>query len=335
MHRKNLEVITNAHVKKIIFDQHRRAQGVEIVKDGEIIRYDCSKEVILCAGAINTPKLLELSGIGDAQLLKKYGISLILDSPMVGRNLQDHLALSYVFKSTVPTLNQSLGTWRGQMMAALHYGLTRKGLLSMSVNQVGGFVRSRPELALPNLQLYFNPISYDTAPSGKKRTVKPDRFPGFLISFNTCRPTSVGEIHIQSNDDLKPPLIKPNYLSTSADIQDVFEGYRVIRQIAATQPLNRFVLDHHLPNRERVDEAGLLEDFRNRASTVYHACGTASMGKDISNSVVDAKLRVHGVSGLRVVDASIFPNVSSGNTNAPTIMVAEKASDILKKDWHL
>ena len=331
--RSNLTVLTRAMVKKVIF-LGLQAYGVEVVIDGGNSQiFTVSKEVILSAGAINTPKLLELSGVGDGALLNQLGIPVIANLPSVGENLQDHLALSYFFKSTVPTLNQSLGTLYGKTKAAIEYAFTRKGLLSMSVNQVGGFVKSRPDLLRPNLQLYFNPISYDMNPKGKKLQVSPDKFPGFLISFNTCKPTSVGSIHIAHNDYLQSPLIQPNYLSTREDLDDVFDGYRIIRQIAGTKPLSDYVLDHHSPKADIVANQDLLEDFRNRASTVYHACGTAAMGSNSVDSVVDSSLRVHGLKGLRVVDASVFPIIPTGNTNAPTIMVAEKAADMIKKDW--
>lgn len=332
LRRPNLTVLTNTQVKKILF-KGRQAVGVRCINGAREFSIKCGKELILSAGAVNTPKLLELSGIGDRNILLPLGIEMVLDSPMVGKNMQDHLALSCFFKSTIPTLNQSLGSIAGQMKAAVQYAFTRKGLLSMSVNQVGAFVRSRDGLTSPNLQLYFNPISYDTAPAGNNRKVKPDRFPGFLISFNTCRPTSVGQVHIKDANYSTPPAINPNYISTTDDLRDVLDGYRIVRSIAGEQPLSNFVAEHHFPTERELSDDDLMRDFRSRASTVYHPCSTARMGKQVETSVLDGRLRVHGVGGLRVVDASAFPTITSGNINAPTIMLAEKAADMIKEDW--
>jgi choline dehydrogenase len=330
--RANLDVRLRAHVTRVLFSASR-AVGVEYLRGGAQQRARARAEVLLAAGAINSPQLLELSGVGDAQLLRQFHIPLIADSPAVGRGLQDHLAVSYFYRSRVPTLNDQLAPFFGKVKAALRYALGRRGPLAMSVNQAGAFLRSRAELMRPNLHIYFNPASYSTTSIGpKRRLLNPDPYPGFLMSFNTCRPTSRGTIHIRSSDPLSSPAIFPNSLATEADVQDVFEGARVLRRIAAAPPLAEVIETEREPGAQVQSDAEVLADFRRRAGSVFHACGTCAMGADPRTSVVDQRLRVRGVSGLRVVDAAIFPNISSGNINAPTLMVAERAADLILED---
>jgi len=330
--RANLDLRLRAHVTRVLFSASR-AVGVEYLRGGARQQARARAEVLLAAGAINSPQLLELSGIGDAQLLRQFHIPLIADSPAVGRGLQDHLAVSYFYRSRVPTLNDQLAPFFGKVKAALRYALGRRGPLAMSVNQAGAFLRSRAELTRPNLHIYFNPASYSTTTIGpKRRLLNPDPYPGFLMSFNTCRPTSRGTIHIRSSDPLSSPAIFPNSLATEADVQDVFEGARVLRRIAAARPLAEVIETEREPGAQVQSDAEVLADFRRRAGSVFHACGTCAMGADPRTSVVDQRLRVRGVSGLRVVDAAIFPNISSGNINAPTLMVAERAADLILED---
>jgi choline dehydrogenase len=330
--RANLDVRLRAHATRVLFSASR-AVGVEYLRGGTPQQAHARAEVLLAAGAINSPQLLELSGVGDAQLLRQFHIPVIADSPAVGRGLQDHLAVSYFYRSRVPTLNDQLAPFFGKVKAALRYALGRRGPLAMSVNQAGAFVRSRAELTRPNLHIYFNPASYSTTTIGpKRRLLNPDPYPGFLMSFNTCRPASRGTIHIRSSDPLSSPAISPNSLATEADVQDVFEGARVLRRIAGARPLAEVIETEREPGAQVQSDAEVLADFRRRAGSVFHACGTCAMGADPRTSVVDQRLRVRGVSGLRVVDAAIFPNISSGNTNAPTLMVAEKAADLILED---
>jgi choline dehydrogenase len=330
--RANLDLRLRAQVTRVLFSRSR-AVGVEYLRGRTQQQAHARLEVLLAAGAINSPQLLELSGVGDAQLLRQLHIPVIADSPAVGRGLQDHLAVSYFYRSRVPTLNDQLAPFLGKAKAALRYALGRRGPLAMSVNQAGAFVRSRAELTRPNLHIYFNPASYSTTTIGpKRRLLNPDPFPGFLMSFNTCRPTSRGTIHIRSSDPLSSPAISPNSLATAADVQDVFEGARVLRRIAGAPPLAQVIETEREPGAQVQSDAEVLADFRRRAGSVFHACGTCAMGADPRSSVVDQRLRVRGVSGLRVVDAAIFPNISSGNTNAPTLMVAEKAADLILED---
>ena len=331
LRRHNLEVQTHAHATRVLFEG-RRASGVEFLRAGIRHRVTARSEVILSAGAVNSPQLLELSGIGDPQLLRSLDLAVLSSAPAVGQGLQDHLAVSYFYKSRVPTLNDELLPLIGKLRAALRYALTRTGPLAMSVNQAGAFVRSRPELSRPNLHLYFNPISYTTTAGRRRRLLNPDPYSAFLMSFNSCRPTSRGTVHVKSRDPLDPPAIVPNAMATPQDVQEVYEGARLLRRIAAAHPLADVIESELQPGAPIQSDSEVLADFRQRAGSVFHACGTCAMGADPRRAVVDHRLRVHGLAGLRVVDASIFPAVTSGNTNTPTTMVAEKAADLILQE---
>ncbi len=330
--RGNLEILTHALATRVLFSG-TRATGVEYLRGGSRAQARARAEVLVCGGSLNSPQLLELSGIGGAQLLGEFGIAVVADSPAVGEGLQDHLAVSYFYRSRVPTLNNQLAPFLGKARAALRYAFGKRGPLAMSVNQAGAFVRSRPGLSAPNLHIYFNPASYSTTTLGaKRRLLNPDPYPGFLMSFNTCRPSSRGSSHIRSADPQVAPCIAPHSLATAADVQDVFDGARLLRRIAAAGPLSAVTENEREPGLKVMSDADVLADFRARAGTVFHACGTCAMGAEPRTAVLDARLRVRGVTGLRVVDASAFPNVTSGNTNAPTMMLAEKAADLIVQD---
>ncbi len=329
--RKNLSLQTHAQVTRVVFEG-TRAVGVEFVHQGSLHTVRAAKEVVLSGGSINSPQLLQLSGVGDAGLLKGLDIPLVRHAPAVGQNMQDHVCVSYYFKSKVPTLNDTLYPFSGKVKAALQYLLGKQGPLAMSVNQAGAFVRSRPELARPNMHVYFNPISYTANAKPQAKLMNPDPYSAFLMSFNTCRPTSRGSITIQSAYPLAKPVIRTNFLSTPEDLADVQEGSQLLRRIAASAPLSAVVASELFPGPDATSPEALLEDFRQRSGSVYHACGTCGMGPDPVRNVVDHRLRVHGIQGLRVVDASVFPAVTSGNTNAPTIMVAEKGADLILED---
>ena len=329
--RGNLELRTKAQATRILFAE-KRAVGVEYSRGRETIQVFARREVILAGGAINSPQLLQLSGIGDPALLKSLGIEPLVEANAVGQNLQDHLAVSYFYKSLVPTLNDELRPLLGKVKAGLHYLLNRGGPLSMSVNQAGGFVRSGAEARRVDMQLYFSPVSYTGSPLSERKLLNPDPFSAFLLSFNGCRPTSRGHLRINSSDPLAHPSIQPNYLATDHDVQQALVGSRLLRKIATTAPLAHIITEELIPGSRLTSDAELLADFRARADTVYHPTSTCMMGPDPATSVVDARLRVHGVRGLRVADASIFPNITSGNTNAPTVMVAEKAAAMIIED---
>lgn len=328
MRRPNLSVEVNALVASIGFDG-RAARRVHFSTAGTARVAHARREVILCAGSINSPKLLQLSGIGPAATLRASGIDVLCARNAVGRNLQDHLCIDHLYRSRVPTLNQQFGSLSGKVMAGLRYLLFRKGPLALSVNQAGGFVRSRPGLAAPNLQLYFSPLSYTRTPPGTRPLMRPDLFPGFLLSAQPCRPSSRGYIEIASPDPAAPPRIVPNSLATAHDIAELVEGARLLRQLAETPALRAVIERELVPGPAVQSDDEMLADIRQRASTVYHPVSTCRMGHDPETDVVAPDLLVHGVEGLRVADASVFPSIPSGNTNAPTLMVAENAADLI------
>lgn len=329
--RKNLMLRTKSHATRVLFDG-ARAVGIEYLRGGKKHQVKARREVILSGGAINSPQLLMLSGIGNGAALAQHGIAVQSHLPAVGRNLQDHLAVSYFYKVRTATLNDELHPLLGKAQAALRFAFDRRGPLSLSVNQSGGFVRSDPEAPNVDLQLYFSPVSYTKTPLAARKLLNPDPFSAFLLSFNPCRPTSRGHLELRSGDPLAYPVIQPNYLSTDQDIAEVRAGNRLLRKIAASRPLADMITEELIPGPAVESEEDQLADFRARADTVYHPTGTCAMGPDAATSVVDARLRVHGTEGLRVIDASIFPNITSGNTNAPTVMVAEKGAAMILED---
>lgn len=331
MPRPNLRVLTGAQATRIRFEG-RRAVGVDYRQHGVERRATARGEVILSAGAVMSPVLLQLSGVGDAAHLIRHGVGVVHDLAAVGGNLQDHLGIDYNFRATVPTLNQILRPWLGRLRAGSRYLLSRSGPLSLSVNQGGGFFRTRPDVARPNMQLYFSPVSYLRAVPGRRQLMTPDPWPGLLLGLSNCRPTSRGRLGIRSPDPFEPPRIEPNYLDTPEDLAEMLDGVRFLRKLAATPPFAEIIAEELRPGPAVVDEAALVDDIRARSGTLFHVSGTCGMGPDPATAVVDARLRVHGLERLRVVDASIFPRVTSGNTNAPSIMVGERGADFLRED---
>ena len=296
---------------------------------GQERRCSARHEVVLAGGSINTPQILHLSGVGPGAALQALGIAVLADSPAVGQHLQDHLCIDYVCRSRVPTLNSELGTWRGKLWAGIRYLALRRGPLALSINQGGGFFRSRADLAHPNMQLYFSPLSYMRAVPGRRALTAPDAFAGFSICAQPCRPTSRGFVELRGIDPLQAPRIVPNSLATQHDRDEMLEAALFLRTLAAA-PALREIIDHEiLPGPTVQTDAQVMDDVAHRASTVFHPVGTCRMGPDPRQAVVDHQLRVYGLQGLRVVDASVFPTLTSGNTNAPTIMLAEKAADMV------
>ncbi|MGX1498164.1 choline dehydrogenase [Labrenzia sp. MBR-25] len=326
--RKNLSVRTQAQVARILFDG-KRATGVELL-NGETLF--ASREVILAAGAIGSPQLLQVSGIGPGKLLSELGIPVIHANDNVGSHLQDHLAANFTFRAREPTLNAILRPLLGQALSAMQYAATRKGPLALSVNQCGGFLRSRPDLSRPDQQLYFNPISYRLRPYKDKTRLTIDPFNGFIICAQPARPTSRGRIDIKSADASVAPSIRPNSLATEEDRQTVIDGGKLCQRLMASRALSALVEQPVAPILGDLDSDGLLSDFRSRASTVFHPVSTCRMGENRETTVVNSRLQVHGVEGLRVADASAFPNITSGNTNAPTMMLALKGADLILED---
>lgn len=329
--RANLAIERRAVAEKLVFAEDGRVTGVEAVQDGQRRTFLARREVIVAAGAVDTPKLLQLSGLGDGEALAAKGIETRVNLPAVGENLQDHLAASFYYRANQPTLNGTFGSLFGQARLGLQYMLTRKGPFAMSVNQAGGFFRGRPDEARPNIQLYFNPLSY-RIPVNRSASMVPEPYAGFLIAFNSCRPTSRGHIRLASPNPSDTALIQPNYLSTDRDIDEVIQGSRLVRRISSAPSLASIIEAEVSPSPEADSDEALLAYFRANAGSIYHLCGSCTMGQDARTSVVDTRLRVHGVEGLRIVDASVFPNVTAGNINAPTMMVAEKGAAMILED---
>ena len=325
---RNLRVITNAHVTKLIFDG-RRAIGVCFSQGNRETTVLTDGEVILSAGALNSPHLLYLSGLGPANELQPHGISVLQDMPHVGRHLQDHIGVDFTLAVNRPSLNQKLRPVLGKFLVGLEYLFFRSGPLAMSLNQAGGFVKSDPSLEIPDLQLYFSPLSYSTAPQGKRPLMSPDPYPAVRLGFNPTKPTSEGWISLKSSDPFESPKFVGNYLSTEEDKKVMISGMHLMRKFLKTKAMRDIVEEELSPGSDFNDDKSFMDFARSEGGTVFHQCGTCRMGKDISSSVVDESLKVHGIDGLRVADASIFPRITTGNTNAPSIMVGEKAADII------
>jgi len=327
LRRHNVKLETNAWVSRIRFEG-RRAVGVEYHQGGQLRTADAGRGIVLSAGAVNSPQLLQLSGVGPAATLARFGIPVILDNAAVGGYLQDHLAITYSYRSTERTLNDELhGGW-GKLRAGLRYLITRRGPLALSVNHAGGLVRAEPGAARAEFQLYYNPITY-AAGDAHRSSINPDAFSGFMLSHQPSRPTSRGRIDIAAPDFRAPPAIAPGYLSTDKDRQDVLTGARLLARLENTPAMRSLIAAPLSPALKDLDDAGRLADFRARAGTVYHPVGTCRMGEDPATSVVDSRLKVHGIEQLYVADASVFPSITSANTHAPTLMVAQKASDLI------
>ena len=327
--RKNLTIITNTQVSKVLF-KNKKAIGVQCIesnanKDRNIY---ANSEVIISAGSISSPQILQLSGIGDEQHLKGLGINVIHNNPAVGKNLQDHLQVRMVFKTNTRTLNDELNTWWKKALIGLQYMLFRTGPLTLSASQVYAFTNTSLDGSRPNIQFHMQPLSADKPGDG----VHP--FSAFTMSICNLRPESRGEVKINSSDPTQLPKIIPNYLSTDSDKKIAIDSIKVARKIADADSLKKYILEEYVPGPAFESDEELLEAAKNNSQSIYHPVGTCKMGNDI-DSVVDEKLKVHGVSGLRVVDASIMPELVSGNTNAPTMMIAEKASEMILADYDL
>ncbi len=322
--RVNLEVVPNALTTRILFEG-RRAVGVEYRLGGETRVAHASGEVIVSAGAINSPQLLQLSGVGPAELLKSFGIPIVADTN-VGNDLQDHFQVRFAYRCTEPiTMNDVLGSLRNRLAAGLRYVFTRKGLLAISAGYAGGFFRTDPSLASPDVQVHVIMFSAD------KIGEKFHPFPGFIISVCQLRPDSRGHVRIKSTDPALPPAIQPRYLSAPRDRDVMVSGMKLMRRIMSQPAIARYVAEERLPGPKCQSDADFLAYARETGTTIFHPTSTCRMGPDPA-AVVDERLRVRGLEGLRVVDGSIMPTVVSGNTNAAIIMIAEKGADMILAD---
>ncbi len=324
-HRNNLTIITRAQVQRVLFED-RKATGVEFHdRRGRKQRVMARGEIIVSSGAIGSPHLLMLSGLGEAGQLKEHGIDVVSDLPGVGKNLQDHLQARLVYKCNEPTLNDEVRSLFNQARIGLKYILFRAGPMTMAASLATGFLKTREEVETPDIQFHIQPWSADSPGEG----VHP--FSAFTMSVCQLRPESRGEIRLSSDRPEDYPAIHPNYLSTPLDCQTIVDGVKIARRIAAQRPLSSKIASEFRPGNNTVSDDDILDWTRNEATTIYHPTGTCKMGSD-PQSVVDARLRVHGVEGLRVADCSIMPEIVSGNTNAPAIMIGEKASDMVLED---
>jgi choline dehydrogenase len=329
--RPNLRIETEAFAAGLIMEG-TRAVGVRYRQGGVMKEARCTAEVLLAAGSIQSPQLLQLSGIGPRALLQKHGVPVVVDSPGVGENLQDHLQIRLSYECTKPiTTNDQLNSIAGQMKIGLQWLLFRSGPLAIGINQGGCFMRAlkdadgRPEAATPDIQFHVATLSADMA-GGK---VHP--YSGFTMSICQLRPESRGHLRIRSTDPFEPPEMQPNYLSTELDRRTAVAGMKAARAIAASAAMKPYVKREVKPGPDATNDADLLEFCRNNGATIFHPTGTCRMGSD-PLAVVDARLRVIGTTGLRVVDCSVMPTLVSGNTNAPAVMVAEKAADMIRAD---
>jgi choline dehydrogenase len=323
--RPNLTVITGAEVSRVFFENNR-ASGVIVRVNGQEQTLRARREVILCCGAIGSPMVLQRSGIGPRALLEKLGIGVRLELPGVGANLQDHLQLRLIYKVTNgQTLNQMAGSLWGKMNMGLRYAFNRSGPLAMAPSQLGAFARSGPEQASANLEYHVQPLSLE-------RFGEPlHGFPAFTASVCDLRPQSRGTVEIRSALADAAPIIRPNYLSHEADLKVAADAIRLTRRIAAAPALGPFKPVEYLPGASLQTEEELREAASGVGTTIFHPVGTCKMGQG-RDAVVDERLRVHGITGLRVVDASIMPNITSGNTCSPTVMIAEKAAQMIIED---
>ncbi|WP_104205426.1 GMC family oxidoreductase [Billgrantia saliphila] len=320
--RRNLTLIKHAHCQRLLLEG-KRVVGVEYRQGGQTNRVKANHEVLLSSGAIGSPQILQCSGIGDPGHLKEVGVECLHELPGVGENLQDHLQVRLVFKTRCRTLNDEVRHPLMKLAVGTQYLLTRTGPLTLAASQVCVFTRSREGLERPDIQFHMQPLSADKPAEG----VHP--FSAFTASVCQLRPTSRGSIRIISPDAGVYPSIRPNYLNTEEDCRVAVDAIKVARRIATQAPLAEVITGEYVPGPDYQSDEQLLDAARQFSQTIYHPAGTCKMGHD-PLAVVDDRLRVHGLEGLRVVDASIMPAIVSGNTNAPTIMIAEKAADIIK-----
>lgn len=331
--RENLTIETECQVNSILFEGKRAAKVRFKRKSKEfLVEVSTNKEIILTAGSIGSPMILMQSGIGDASSLKNQGIDVLVENSNVGQNLQDHLLIAHYYKSHKETLNRAFSSIWSRGLMALRYFMQRKGPLALSTNHCGAFVSTTGD-SNPDIQLYFNPLSYDFGKDSRgNQVIQFENEPGFCISASPCRPKSIGHLELTRKNDGYGPKIFPNYLSDERDIDGLLRGSKFVRRISEETSLKNIVKEEISPGLSVQSDNDFIDDIRKRCSTVYHPVSTCRMGLDPSASVVDEKLRVFGVSGLRVADASVFPTMISGNINAPTYMVAEKAAEFILED---
>jgi choline dehydrogenase-like flavoprotein len=327
LNRQNLRLVTGVEVERVLFDGVR-AVGVSFRQGGQLCEARAAGEVILATGAVGSPKILQLSGVGDGKRLRDLGISVTHHAPGVGENLQDHLQIRPVFKvSGVATLNTDYANLLRRAGMGLEYLFRRTGPLTMAPSQVGAFARSSPRHATANLEFHFQPLSLDKWGDGMHP------FGAFTASVCNLRPSSRGSVRLASSDPAAPPRIAPNYLATEEDRQVAVDALRLARRIVAQPAMARYQPEEFRPGAQATSDADLLAAAAALGTTIFHPAGTAAMGPDSDPmAVLDARLRVRGIEGLRVIDASAMPRIVSGNTNSPTLMIAEKGAAMVLED---
>ena len=331
MKRPNLTVLTKVHATKIRFKLQggmREATGIEFIRDNEMMFAEASRETILASGAVNSPQLLQLSGVGPRQLLQENAINVVHDLAGVGENLQDHLQLRMAFKvQGVRTMNEWSNSLFGKAQMALEYALHRTGPLTMAPSQLGAFAKSDATQSTANIQYHVQPLSLD------KFGDPPHKFPAFTASVCNLRPLSRGFVRIKSADPHTYPVIQPNYLSTEHDRNVAVDSMKLTRKIATAEALAKYRPEEFMPGPSVQTDEEMADAAGDIGTTIFHPVGTCKMGpaSDV-DAVVDARLRVHGIARLRVVDASIMPTITSGNTNSPTVMIAEQGSRFILED---
>jgi choline dehydrogenase len=327
--RGNLDIMTGCHVQRLLLADEadgKRCNGVAFTGGGKAWEAQARRETILCAGAVGSPHILQLSGIGPAALLQEHGVPVAVDLPGVGENLQDHLQMRMAFKVTsARTLNTMANNWFGKMKIGVEYALFQSGPMSMAPSQLGAFTRSDATQATPDLQYHVQPLSLE------KFGDPLHPFPAFTASVCNLHPSSRGHVRIGSGAATDAPKITPNYLATEADRKVAAAAVRLTRRIVAAPALARFTPEEFKPGLQFQSDAELMQVAGDISTTIFHPVGTCKMGRDDDvMAVVDSQLRVRGVTGLRVVDASVMPLITSGNTNSPTIMIAEKAAQMIR-----
>ena len=332
MRLRNLTVFKNSQVTKLI-TANGRVTDIEFLQGkSKLKKVKIRIGAVLTAGAINTPHLLMLSGIGPGEALKSKGIEIVHEEKNIGQNLQDHLGIDYLYESSASSLNRVLGSWSGRIKSALKYLINRNGPFSLSVNQGGGFVNWNSRTGVPNIQLYFNPLTYSIKRNQKKRQLlKTDKFDGFAIGFQPCRPKSRGQVMLNSSEPRDPLLIDMNFLGNDSDLHDVRAGIECIEKLLDNKELRDITVKEKSVALGGKTMEEKLDDFRNRSVSIYHLCGTCRIGNDPRKAPVSNEFKLRGLNNLWVADASLFPNVTSGNINAPVMMLAVKAAESIFK----
>lgn len=325
--RENLQIITHAQVEKVVIEGKRATAVTYTDRSGKLQTVKARKEIVLSGGAINSPQIMMLSGLGEVANLADNGIEVVQDMPGVGKNLQDHLQARLVYKCNEPTLNDEVSSLLGQAKIGLKYLMFRAGPMTMAASLATGFMKTREDVETPDIQFHVQPLSAENPGKGA------DKFSAFTMSVCQLRPESKGEIRLQGNDPRTYPKIIPNYLSTETDCQTVVAGVNIARRIARHAPLTSKISEEFRPDPDldMEDYDATLDWARSNTASIYHPTGTCKMGQG-KDAVVDEKLKVHGIDALRIADCSIMPEIVSGNTNAPAIMIGEKASDLILED---